>query len=147
MTGPFFVDSNVLIYCYDSATPAKQARASLWMDYLWRFRCGRLSVQVLQEFYVNVTQKVKPGLDRAKARQVIRDLTAWRAVVNNSFALLVAWDLQDRYELSLWDSLIVAAAHESSCQVLLTEDLQHGQDLGGVVVVNPFLEAPPERKD
>jgi predicted nucleic acid-binding protein len=147
MTGPFFGDSNVLIYCYDSATPEKQARASLWMDYLWRFRCGRLSVQVLQEFYVNVTQKAKPGLDRAKARQVIRDLTAWRAVVNNSFALLVAWDLQDRYELSLWDSLIVAAAHESSCQVLLTEDLQHGQDLGGVVVVNPFLETPPERKN
>jgi len=78
---------------------------------------------------------------------VIRDLTAWRAVVNNSFALLVAWDLQDRYELSLWDSLIVAAAHESSCRVLLTEDLQHGQDLGGVVVVNPFLKAPPERKN
>jgi len=129
MTGPFFVDSNVLIYRYDSAAPGKQTRANLWMEYLWRCRRGRLSIQVLQEFYVNVTQKVKPGLDRARARQEIRDLTSWHAVVNNSLALLVAWDIQDRYGLSHWDSLIVAAAQETSCRFLLTEDLQHGQDL------------------
>jgi predicted nucleic acid-binding protein len=98
---------------------------------------------VLQEFYVNVTQKVKPGLKRAQAREEIRDLTSWHAVVNNSIALLVAWDIQDRYGLSLWDALIVAAAQETSCSYLLTEDLQHGQDFAGVVVVNPFLAAPP----
>ena len=143
MTALFFVDSNVLIYCYDSAAPGKQTRANLWMEYLWHSRRGRLSIQVLQEFYVNVTQKVKPGLDRARARQEIRDLTSWHAVVNNSLALLVAWDIQDRYGLSHWDSLIVAAAQETSCRFLLTEDLQHGQDFEGVVVVNPFLEAPP----
>jgi len=143
MTALFFVDSNVLIYCHDSASPAKQSRAKQWIDHLWSARRGRLSIQVLQEFYVNVTQKVKPGLDRSRARQEISALTAWHAVVNNSLALLAAWDIQDRYGLSLWDSLIVAAAQATGSGFLLTEDLQHGQDFEGVVVVNPFLEAPP----
>jgi hypothetical protein len=69
MTALFFVDSNVLIYRYDAAAPAKQSRANLWMDYLWHSRRGRLSIQVLQEFYVNVTQKVKPGLSRYRSVQ------------------------------------------------------------------------------
>jgi predicted nucleic acid-binding protein len=143
MTGPVFVDSNVLIYCHDSGAPEKQARASAWMQYLWRSRRGRLSLQVLQEFYVNATQKLKPGLNRALARKEIQDLTAWRPVLNNSFVLWAAWDLQDRFGLSLWDSLIVAAAQASGCRILLTEDLQHGQDLEGLRVTNPFLESPP----
>jgi predicted nucleic acid-binding protein len=144
MTVPVFVDSNVLIYCHDTANPEKQARASAWIEYLWKSRRGRLSIQVLQEFYVNVTQKVKPGLDRSRARQEISALTAWRPMLNNSFALLAAWDLQDRYDLSLWDSLVVAAAQNSGCGLLLTEDLQHDQDFNGLRVVSPFLESPPD---
>lgn len=144
MTGQVFVDSNVLVYRHDIVNPEKQARAAAWMEYLWRSRQGRLSMQVLQEFYVNVTQKLKPGLDRASARQEIRDLTAWRPLLISSFTLLAAWELQDQYRLSWWDSLIVATAQAGGCSLLLTEDLQHGQDFAGLRVTSPFVEDPPD---
>jgi len=142
MTAPVFVDSNVLVYRHDTADPEKQAGAETWLAHLWRTRKGRLSTQVLQEFYVNVTQKLKPGLDRQAAREEIRDLTTWGPVSVDAEVIESAWAVQDRFGLSFWDSLIVAAAQASGCRYLLTEDLQHGQDLDGIRVTNPFLEDP-----
>lgn len=140
MTDRVFVDTNVLIYKMELDHPAKQRRALDWMTELWTSAAGRLSFQVLQEFFVKVTQK-KPDL-RDEARAEVRDLLAWRPLTVNAALLQDAWKIQDRYRLSFWDSLIVAAARSASCRWLLTEDLQAGQDFDGVTVVNPFLTAP-----
>jgi predicted nucleic acid-binding protein len=140
MTAPVFVDTNVLIYALDRADLKKQEAARAWRAELWKSRRGRISFQVLQEFYVKVTQKW-PGA-RQEARSEVRDLLAWRPVTVDDVILEHGWGIQDRYRLSFWDALIVAAAKSASCAYLLTEDLQAGQDFDGLQVVNPFLSDP-----
>ena len=95
---------------------------------------------MLSEFYVNAVRK-RPSA-REEARAEVRDLLAWNPVVADTALLERGWKLQDRYHLSYWDALIVAAAKAASCAYLLTEDLQAGQEFEGVEVVNPFLRAP-----
>jgi predicted nucleic acid-binding protein len=112
------------------------------MDALWRSRGGRLSSQVLSEFYVTVTQKLKPGLDREVARGDVLALSEWQSVAIDRHVFDEAWHIQDRYGLSFWDALIVGSARACGCGYLLTEDLQDGQDLSGVRVINPFLHQP-----
>jgi predicted nucleic acid-binding protein len=98
-----------------------------------------VSVQVLQEYYVTVTQKLDPGLDPGDARADVRALTVWGPLLADAMLLEDAWGLQDRHALSFWDALIVAAAVRLGCGHVLTEDLQDGQSLEGVTVVNPFV--------
>jgi len=142
MTEPVFVDANVLVYTRDAADPAKQRRAGEWMSRLWNDRRGRVSVQVLDEFYVTVTRKLRPGLDRESARTFVRTLFAWDPVPMDTKLLDNAWTVEDRFSLSFWDALVVSAAQLAGCTTLLTEDLQDGQDLDGVRVVNPFRHDP-----
>jgi predicted nucleic acid-binding protein len=140
MTATVFVDTNVLLYAFDHANPQKQAAARLWRAELWTTKRGRLSVQVLQEFYANVLRKWPSAREQARAE--IRNLSAWHPVPMDSEILVHGWRLQDRFQLSFWDSLILAAAISSACNFLLTEDLQSGQELDGVTVLNPFLNDP-----
>ena len=142
MTEPVFVDSNVLIYAIDEANPKKHAAARLWRSELWKSRRGRVSFQVLQEFYANVHRKWPAAREQVQGE--IRNLLAWRPVRVDGEILEQAWKIQERYQLSFWDSLIVAAAKAASCRYLLTEDLQADQDLDGVLVVNPFRSDPAE---
>ncbi|HXC31825.1 MAG TPA: PIN domain-containing protein [Verrucomicrobiae bacterium] len=142
MTAPVFVDTNVLLYAFDRAAPEKQRAARAWRDALWKSRLGRISFQVLQEFYANVAAKWPDG--REDARTEIRDLLAWRPAVVNIAVLELAWKLQEHYSLSFWDALIGAAAKLLDCGYLLTEDLQTGQNLDGVRVINPFRTAPAD---
>jgi predicted nucleic acid-binding protein len=135
---PAFVDTNLLVYARDTSDPTKHARAAEWMRHLWETSDGRLSIQVLQENYVTVTRKLRPGLPKDAARADVQDLSAWRPAAIDVESLEVAWSIEDRFGLSFWDSLIVAAAHVAGCEVILTEDLQHGMDLDGVRVVDPF---------
>ena len=121
---PVFVDTNVLIYAVDTADPVKQRAAQSWKAALWETRSGRTSFQVLQEFYVNVALKAPVARERARAE--IRDLLAWNPVSMDGPLLDRGWQVQDRYRLSFWDSMIVAAAQAASCRHLLTEDLQDG---------------------
>lgn len=144
MTGPIFVDSNVLIYARDRAAHAKQERAASWLEYLWASRRGRLSFQVLQEFYVNATQKLTPRVPAATAREEVRDLIAWGPLPLDEALLEQAFRFQDQSRLSFWDALIVSAAHATRCSVLLTEDLQHGQKLGDLTVLSPFRTDVPK---
>lgn len=137
-----FVDTNVLVYARDASETNKQPLAMAWMRALWESRQGRLSVQVLQEYYVTVTAKLNPGLERSVARADIRDMGAWNPLPVDSALLEDAWKIEDRYGFSLWDAAIVAAATRCGCRYLLTEDLQAGQDLDGTVVVNPFDSSP-----
>lgn len=144
MNDEVLVDTNVLVYSRDARDPAKQARAAEWLGVLWQRRAGRVSVQVLNEYYVTVTRKLHPGMARAAARTDIANLGAWRPVPLTMQVIERAQDLEDRYALSWWDSLVVASAHVGGCRWLLTEDLQDGQDLGGVTVVDPFCHRPEE---
>jgi len=142
MTAPVFVDTNVFIYSLDKAHPGKHQAAQIWKAELWKSRRGRISFQVLQEFYARAAQKW-PAL-REEVRAELRDLLAWRPVAANAETVEVAWNIQDRYKVSFWDALIVSAAKAASCRYLLTEDLQADQDMDGVIVVNPFRRDPGE---
>jgi predicted nucleic acid-binding protein len=136
MTAPVFVDTNVLIYAVDNANPQKQQAARLWRDELWKSRRGRISFQVLQEFYANVAHRSPDARQQAQAE--VRTLLQWHPVNVDAEILEQSWKIQERYKLSFWDSLIVAAAKATSCRYLLTEDLKADQDLDGVLIVNPF---------
>ena len=140
MNSPVFVDTNVFIYAVDRADANKQAAAQLWRAELWKSRRGRVSFQVLQEFFAKVTQKWPAATEDARAE--VRDLLTWNPVQVDEAVLEQGWKIQDRYRLSFWDSLIVSAAKTAECRYLLTEDLQAGQDLDGVQVINPFLTEP-----
>lgn len=140
MTGLVFVDTNVFIYAADRADLRKQEAAYVWRAELWKTRRGRTSFQVLQEFYAKAIRKWPTARDDARAE--VRDLLAWRPLHITADILLRSWKIQDRYQLSFWDSLIVASAQVASCKYLLTEDLQPEQDMDGVLVINPFLSSP-----
>ncbi len=142
MTEPVFVDSNVLVYVFDNAEPDKQRAAQGWRTALWKTHLGRVSFQVFSEFYVNVLRIRKNAAE--EARDEIRDLLAWRPVQIDAALLETGWAIQDRYRLSYWDALIVAAAKAASCRYLLSEDLQEGQEFDGVKVVNPFHTDPED---
>jgi predicted nucleic acid-binding protein len=138
---PVFVDTNVLVYARDGSEPAKQPRAREWIDHLWQTRSARLSFQVLEEYYATTTRKLKPGLSPEEARADVRDLLAWRPVAIGMEVLEAGWSLEDRFGLSCWDALIVAAARIAGCDYLLTEDFDHGSELEGLQVVSPFRTA------
>ena len=141
MTGAVFVDTNVFVYRHDSSDPAKQLRAERWIALLARQRTGRLSYQVLQELYATLTRHGRPAFDPAAARDIVGALATWQPAAVDLAMLERAWRLQDRFSLSWWDALIVAAAQIAECSVLLTEDLQDGQRFDAVQVVNPFASA------
>ncbi|OOG24916.1 VapC toxin family PIN domain ribonuclease [Thioalkalivibrio denitrificans] len=144
MTDLYFVDTNILVYARDASAPEKQRRAARWIEVLWNRGLGRLSYQVLQEYYQVVTRRLSPGMDPELARADIRDLITWRPVQTDDAVLEAAWSVESRYRLSWWDSLIVGAAERAGCRFLLTEDLQHGQMLSGILVLNPFETDVPE---
>jgi predicted nucleic acid-binding protein len=140
MTELIFVDTNVLIYAVDEGEQLKHEAARNWQRSLWQSRRGRTSFQVLQEFYVNVLKKWPSARD--EVRQRIVELLAWNPLPVSSELVVQAWRIQDRYQLSFWDSLIVAAAKATSCRYLLTQDLQADQEFEGVRILNPFSESP-----
>jgi len=122
MNGTFFVDTNVLVYSRDSSEAAKMGRAKEWLEQLWNDRTGKLS----------------PGLDEGEAWSDVEALMAWRPVAIDSLLLRSTKHLQERFGFSWRDSMIVAAAKVAGCTHLLTEDLQDGQILEGLTVVDPF---------
>lgn len=142
MSGLVFVDTNVLLYAVDATDQQKQDSAREWREWLWQTHRGRLSFQVLQEFYSNVCHKWPKAKDTA--RQEIEDLFRWKPVSVSGALLQSAWQLQDRYGFSFWDSLIVAAARVGGCGFLLSEDFQSGQNIDGLLIVNPFRTRPDQ---
>jgi predicted nucleic acid-binding protein len=135
---PSFVDTNILVYAEDADAGQKHRKARDLVVELWNSGGGVVSVQVLQEFYVTVTRKLRRPLAASKASEIIRQYLTW-TVVNNTGALLTAaLDLQQKARLSFWDALIVQAAIDSGCDQLFSEDLNDGQRFDSVVVVNPL---------
>ena len=142
MTALVFVDTNVLLYAVDAGAGERHVSARDWMTALWQHQIGRLSIQVLQEFYVTVTRKLRPGLTTAEAQREVRALLAWAPIEISPEILERAWYIESRYSLSWWDALIVGSAQTLGCRTLLTEDLQHGQQFDGLTVISPFRVSP-----
>jgi len=139
MTGKVFVDTNILIYAHDKDAGAKQRRAAERLRKLWDSELGRLSTQVLQEFYVNVTRKIKKPLGLGLAREIVRNYGLWVESPISPRTIVRASEISEIWSLSFWDSMIVAAAEQDGAAELLSEDLHPGQVIAGVQVVNPFL--------
>jgi predicted nucleic acid-binding protein len=135
---PVFVDTNVFVYARDPRDPAKQARAEEWLAVLWRDYAGRTSMQVLSEYYYTVTRKLAPRISPAEAWHDTRYLLVWDPVPVDAALLRHARETEQRWQLSWWDSMVVAAAQLQGCALLLTEDLQDGAVYGGVTVRSPF---------
>jgi len=135
-----FIDTNILLYSLDleAAQPAKAAIATRLLtrsDLV-------LSVQVLQEFYVQATHARRPdALPHALAARLIQKWLRFRVQENTVTVLQSALVLKDRYRISYWDAAILAAAKASRCREVFSEDLSHGQAYDGVSVINPFLVA------
>ena len=138
MTVKVFVDTNVLVYAYDRGAGSRHERAQSLLEKLWKEGNGIVSTQVLQEFYFNVRRKAKRPVSIEQARSLISDYLSWDPIVNDGATMLEAIDVEQRYQLSFWDSLIVAAAQKGGASVLFSEDFNHGQKFGSVVVQNPF---------
>jgi predicted nucleic acid-binding protein len=138
MSDSTFVDTNILVYAHDADAGEKHAIAAKTMADLWESRQGIISTQVLQELYVTLTRKVAAPLKGNIARRLTRNHLTWELVANNGPIILHATEIEDNYRLSFWDSLIVAAAYSKNATVILTEDLNDGQPIEGIMIRNPF---------
>lgn len=136
-----FVDTNVLVYTKDQAAPSKQAAAKAWLSLLSVRNVAVLSAQGLREFYAVARRRFPAIAEGALRSDVHRLLPLLRPETLVDY-LDEAWRIQDRFRLSFWDALMMASAQAAGCTHYLSEDLQHGQDLGGVRVVDPFRAAP-----
>lgn len=131
-----FVDTNILVYAHDNQAQVKHTIAKQKIKQLWMQKTPpSISIQVLQELYVNLIRK---NVSERDARLTLCDYLEWHVVVNDQTLLLNAINIKEQYKLSFSDSLIIAAAQKASAQVILSEDLQDGQSFGDVFVVNPF---------
>lgn len=144
MTARIFVDTNVFVYWLDSSYPAKRSTADEWIKRLWREQTGRTSMQVLNELYICLTRKLKRRTKPEDAWDIAAALFAWEPQPTDRPLLLLAREIEARYAISWWDSLIVAAAQQQDCAVLLSEDLQHGMRFQDVLVQNPFVGSVQE---
>ena len=142
MSANCFVDTNILVYARDSSEPEKQVLAEQWLTQLWQHELGRISTQVMNEYYVTVTQKLKPGLSIEQARSDLRALAVWQPLDISLTLIESAWDIQDQYAYSWWDTLIISSAIFLDCRYLLSEDMQHEQSIGKLSIINPFLVDP-----
>src|SRR5512145_325642 len=124
MTVPVFVDTNI------ASELSKQPIAAGRLDHLWRGQLGRTSAQVLSEYYVTVTRKLSPGLHADDAWDDVLALMSWHPIPSDEALLRRGRVVEQRFRLSWWDSLIVAAAQLQACTLLLSEDLQDGAAFG-----------------
>ncbi len=141
MSDNAFVDTNILLYARDASEPAKQPVAASLLAELWESRKGRISVQILNEFFVNVTRKLDPGMSAEEAWDDIEAFMAWRPVALDGPILSRTFAAYRRYNLSWWESMVVAAAEASNCSRIFSEDLSHTQIYFGITVINPFTES------
>lgn len=140
MNDKVFLDTNIIVYAHDRSSGDKRTTAKAIMERLWEERNGVISAQVLQELYVCVTKKIPKPLPLKEARSIIEYLSTWHVVSNDKHLTLKATDIQERYRLSFWDSLIVQAAIQGKAATLFSEDLPTGQVVEDVVIINPFIE-------
>jgi predicted nucleic acid-binding protein len=138
MSDKTFIDTNVLIYAHDMDANAKRQIAKEVLQELWSERTGVLSTQVLQEFYVHVTRKIASPLSKELARVVVNSYAIW-SIETTPIEILTAFRIEDESQIGFWDALIVSSAAKSGATRILSEDLNAGQRIAGVLVENPFV--------
>ena len=135
-----FVDTNVLVYAHDRSAGDKHLQAQALVKRLWETQGGCISVQVLQELYVTLTQKIPRPLSRQAAARLIESISFWRVHAPQARDVLATVDVQTSHFLSFWDAMIVQSALQLGCQTIYSEDLVAERVYAGVKVVNPFVE-------
>ena len=138
MSDRIFVDTNILVYAHDLSAGDRYAKAVAVIEGLWEAETGVISTQVLQEFYITATRKIRNPLKPGEAREIIRNYLAWPVQINDPETTIRASEIEEKNSLSYWDALIVAAAFRLQAQKIITEDLNHGQIIEGILIVNPF---------
>lgn len=138
MNDKVFLDTNILIYAHDLDAGNKHDIALKIVKDLWEKRTGVLSTQVLQEFYINVTKKIPKSILPLEAREIIRAYMYWEIKENHPMSIIRASEIEEKYRISFWDALVVAAAYEAKVDKILTEDLDSGQMIEGIIIENPF---------
>jgi predicted nucleic acid-binding protein len=138
MSDKVFVDTNILIYAHDLDAERKHETARSLLRDLWENQTGIISTQVLQEFYVNVTRKITQPISTSQARAIITAYVAWQVEIIQPAYVIQASEIQERYRLSFWDSMIVVTAAKGHADILVTEDLNSGQIIEGILIKNPF---------
>src|SRR6185295_5212831 len=136
--GRIFLDTNVLVYLYDTDAPEKQAKATAILEWGFEDVDFAISTQVLQEFYVTVTRKFSKRLSEAEVIVAMQGLGRFLTVQVDVPMIFEAIELGRECQLSFWDALIAQAALSLGCSRLLTEDLQHGRRIGDLTIENPF---------
>ena len=131
-----FVDTNILVYAHDLDAREKRETAKQKVEMLWQaVYPPAISIQVLQELYVNLNKK-KIAIETAQ--ELVVGYLCWEVIENSVELFKQSLDIQRRYKLSFWDSMIIAAAIKARAKEIWSEDLSHGQIFDGVEVVNPF---------
>ena len=138
MSAIVFVDTHILIYAHDADAGLKRERSVQSIRRLWDAGSGRLSVQVLQEFYVNVTRKLATPVATSTAREVVNTYGAWIRAAPTADTVVRAADIAEMAQISFWDGLIVASAEQSGAVQIYSEDLNDGQTIAGFLIVNPL---------
>jgi predicted nucleic acid-binding protein len=136
----FFADSNLLLYSVDPVETKKPTRALEWIDHLWVTGTGRLSWQVLHEFYWNAIRKMR--LQPTSAREIVEDLSHWMPVDSSLGLVQQAWYWMDTAQVAYWDALILAAAQRAGARYVLSEDFQADRSYGEIRILNPFDHSP-----
>jgi predicted nucleic acid-binding protein len=137
-----FVDAGVLLSADDGADLVRYQRARDWLRVLWTRRLGRLSHQVLTEYYAIATQKLAPPVPQGDARAEVRRYQHWKPWVIDHQTVETAWAVEARFQVPWWSALIVAAAQHQGCRFVLTEGLAHGLQIDSVQILNPFVVGP-----
>jgi predicted nucleic acid-binding protein len=140
MPGRYFLDTNIFVYSFDSEARAKSRRATELIREAVASRRGIVSYQVVQEFFNVALRRFAEPMSNAEAEQYLGTVFRPLLAVHSTFGLYQeALAINQRYRLSWFDGLIVAAALAAECDVLYSEDLQDGQKFGGLRVENPFV--------
>ena len=134
-----FVDAPVLLQADDARDKLKQAQCRSWLAALWQRRSGRLSTQVLSEYYVNATRTLK--LPQGDARAKVRRFQVWQPWQTDHQTVETAWGIEARFDLSYWDALVIASASQAGCSHVLSVNLEHGQHYGAVRIIDPFTSS------
>ncbi|MDC6167734.1 PIN domain-containing protein [Paucibacter sp. XJ19-41] len=139
---PVFVDTSVLILSEDGADPEARVKALAWLMLLWQQRAGRVSTQVLNDFYRLVTTRIQPPMPNGDARAEVRRYQRWNPWAIDHATVESAWSIESRFGLAYADALIVAAAKAQGCELLLSLELPHEQQLDSVRILNPLQSEP-----
>lgn len=139
MSDNIFVDTNILVYAHDLDAGDKHEEAQRIVSELWETKNGVLSTQVIQELYVALTKKVLHAIEKVTARRILQRYFAWQVIIPDPMIIVQASDIEEAYHLSFRDALIVSAAYTKNVVTILTEDLNHGQYIEGILIQNPFI--------